>query len=155
MKRVNKLVAALHILAHLAAAPVRARTSTELATCLQTNPVVIRRDLAALREAGIVASAKGHGGGWSLARPSAAISLRDVYLALGNRGDRAPVPEPRVPDCLIEATVARALDGVYTEAEALLLQRLGDISLADLLSEFHRRMVEQPGLPRRMDATPD
>jgi len=145
MKRDGKLFVALHILAHLAAAPARPLTSAELAVCLRTNPVVIRRHLAALRAAGLVASAKGHGGGWTVARPLAAISLRDVYVALGERGDLAPVPEPAVPGCLIENAVAHALDGFYLEAEALLLNRLGAISLADLVANLHGRLNMQTG----------
>jgi DNA-binding IscR family transcriptional regulator len=39
-----------------------------MAACAMTNPVVIRRTFAGLREAGIVAATKGHGGGWRLAR---------------------------------------------------------------------------------------
>lgn len=137
MKCDGKLFAARHILAHLAEAPARPLTSEELAVCFRTDPVVIRRALAGLREAGIVA-----------------ISLREVYVALGERGALALGQEPAVPGCLIEATVARALDDFYTEAEALLLRRLGDISLADLSTDFHRRFVEQTGLSRLTDAAP-
>ncbi len=143
MKRDSKLFTALHVLAHLAAVPESPLTSEELAVCLHTNPVVIRRTLAGLREAGIVTSAKGHGGGWTVARPLAAISLREVYVALGERGVFVPVQEPEVAGCLIEATVAHALDGFYAEAETLLLRRLSDISLADLLADAQRQLVEQ------------
>jgi Rrf2 family protein len=154
MKRDSKLFAALHILAHLAAAPERPLTSEELAACLHTHPVVIRRALAGLRGAGIVTSTKGHGGGWTLARPPAAISLREVYVALGERGVLAPAREPGIPGCLVEATVAEALDGFYAEAETLLLRRLGAISLADLSAGVQRRWVERTGLSGLMDVAP-
>ncbi len=152
MKRDSKLFTALHILAHLAAAPARPRTSEELAACLCTNPVVIRRNLAALREAGIVTSAKGHGGGWTVARSPGAISLREVYVALGERGVLVPVREPGRSGCLIEATVAAALDGFYAEAEVLLLNRLDAVSLADIAADFHPGLVAQTGLSRLMGA---
>ena len=64
---------ALHILAHLAEAGEQPTTSEVLAAHCQTHPVVVRRSLAGLREAGIVASVKGHGGGWTLARPPATV----------------------------------------------------------------------------------
>ncbi|MBA2597579.1 MAG: Rrf2 family transcriptional regulator [Chloroflexia bacterium] len=152
MKRDGKLLIALHILAHLAVAPVRPLTSAALAVCLCTNPVVIRRALAGLREAGIVTSAKGHGGGWTVARPPATISLREVYVALGERIDLAPVRGSAGSGCLIEATVARALDGFSAEAEALLLRRLDTISLADLAAGFHQRLIEQTGSSHVMSA---
>ena len=138
MKRGGRFSIALHLLAHLAEAGARPTTSEGLAAHMHTNPVVIRRSLAGLREAGIVASSKGHGGGWTLARPATAISLREIYVIVGERGDLVAAREPDAHSCLIAARVDRALDGFYAEAEALLLRRLGDISLADLAADFGR-----------------
>jgi DNA-binding IscR family transcriptional regulator len=112
-----------------------------LATHCHTHPVVVRRSLAGLREAGIVASVKGHGGGWTMARPPATISLREVYAVLGERGDLVPSPQPSPHGCLIEAAVGDALDGVYAEAEALLLRRLDEITIADLAGDLHHRLA--------------
>ena len=58
-------------------------TSGELAACMNTNPVVVRRTMAGLREAGFVRSEKGHGGGWEIACDLEAVTLKDVYDALG------------------------------------------------------------------------
>lgn len=82
MKSANPLSDALHVMAHLVghAAP---RTSEQLASCLPTHPVVIRRLLAQLHKAGLVRSTRGHGGGSLLARDAAAITLHDIYLAVG------------------------------------------------------------------------
>lgn len=154
MKRDGKLSIALHILAHLAAAGARPTVSGELAAHLGTNPVVIRRSLAGLREAGIVDSEKGHGGGWTLGRPAAAISLGEVYAALGERGDLLVAREPDPHGCLIAQTVDRALDGFYAEAEALLLRRLADVSLADITANFGHRHAEWLAGIRR-EALPD
>ncbi|CAA9589658.1 MAG: Rrf2 family transcriptional regulator, group III [uncultured Thermomicrobiales bacterium] len=142
MKRDSKLSIALHILAHLAAAGVRPTVSEELAAHLGTNPVVIRRALARLREAGIVTSVKGHGGGWTVARPAAAISLGEIYAALGERGDLVAAREPEPDGCLLAARVDQVLDGFYAEAEALLRRRLASISLAELAADFGRRHAE-------------
>lgn len=143
MKRDGKFSIALHILAHLAEAGARPTISRELAAHLRTNPVVVRRSLAGLREAGIVASVKGHGGGWTVAKPAAAISLGEVYAALGERGDLlAAGREPDAHGCLIATAVDQALDGFYAEAEALLLRRLADVSLADIAADFGRRHAE-------------
>jgi Rrf2 family protein len=132
---------ALHILAHLAEAGERPTTSEVLAAHCHTHPVVVRRSLAGLREAGIVASVKGHGGGWTMARPPATISLREVYAVLGERGELVPVLQTSPTGCLIAATIADALDGFYAEAEALLLRRLGEITVADLAGDLHHRLA--------------
>lgn len=154
MKRDSKLSIALHILVHLAKAGARPTISGELAAHLRTNPVVVRRSLAGLREAGIVASEKGHGGGWTLGRPTAAISLGEVYAALGERGDLLVAREPDPHGCLIAANVDRALDGFYAEAEALLLRRLDNVSLADISADIGRRHAEGAAALRR-EAIPD
>jgi Rrf2 family protein len=141
MKRDSKLFITLHLLAHLDEAGGHSTTSEELAAHFHTNPVVIRRTLAVMREAGIVASVKGHGGGWTIARPAAAISLAEVYTALGERGVLAPGPEPDSSACLIEQAVNNALDDFYAEAEALLLRRLGEIALADIAVDYRRHLA--------------
>ena len=154
MKRDGKFSIALHILVHLAEAGARPTISGELAAHLRTNPVVVRRSLAGLREAGIVASAKGHGGGWTLGRPATAISLGEVYAALGERGDLMAAPEPVAHGCRIAATVDRSLDGFYAEAEALLVRRLTAISLADLAADIGRHHAEWAAMERQ-SAVPD
>lgn len=130
MKRGDPISNALHLLVHLAITPETPQTSEHLAACLRTNPVVIRRSLAALRRAGLVHSARGHGGGWTLARPAGEITLREVYAALGARALAEPATES--PGCALEAAVNRALTGVYLEMERLLASRLQEITLADL-----------------------
>ena len=85
MKRNSRLSLALHTLSHMAVNPDRVRTSSDIAAHAGTNPVVVRRVLGKLREAGLLTSEKGHAGGWRLARQAQEISLADVYLALDER----------------------------------------------------------------------
>ncbi len=60
-------------------------TSEAAATMLETNPVVVRRTLAGLRNAGYVHSVKGHGGGWSLTRGLDGMTMLDVHRALDEK----------------------------------------------------------------------
>ena len=134
MPRSSRFSVALHLLAHLV--EVREpQTSEDLAACVETNPVVVRRTLAGLREAGLVASSRGAGGGWRLARDAASITLRDVYAALGERllqGIDVAGPGARGAGCRIQRAVAGTLDEFLDDAEALLAARLGRITLASL-----------------------
>lgn len=140
MKRDSRLSGVLHVLLHMAEGegPV---TSEVLAKAMKTNPVVIRRILAGLREAGFVASEKGHGGGWTLARPLEAITLRDVYLALGEPELLAMGNRTEAPGCLVEQAVNAALSTAFQDAEALLLDRFGAVTLAQLSVDFHTRLA--------------
>lgn len=130
----SRFSVALHVLAHLVNAE-GPETSGQLAACVGTNPVVVRRTMAGLREAGLVSAARGAGGGWALARDPAAVTLRDVQAALGERllrGVDVAGPGGRGGACRIQRAVAGTLDDFLEDAEALLAERLGRITLADL-----------------------
>lgn len=140
MKRTSKLSGILHVILHMAetGSPV---TSENLAKVMQTNPVVIRRIMAGLRENGFVRSAKGHGGGWTLARDLSTVTLRDVYKAIGSPDIFALSNRTEAPDCLVEQAVNAVMDDAFAGAEALLLARLDDVTLAALSADFHARMA--------------
>jgi DNA-binding IscR family transcriptional regulator len=138
MKRDSRLSSVLHALLHMAEqeGPV---TSDTLAQCLGTNPVVVRRTMGYLREAGIVASDRGHAGGWRIQADLGAITLRQLHEALGEPAMFAIGNRHEAPECLVEQSVNAALEDTFAEAEALLLQRFSEITLADLAADFARR----------------
>ena len=151
MRRDSRLSGVLHVLLHMAqqSGPV---TSEILAKAMDTNPVVIRRTMAGLRDHGYVRSGKGHGGGWALACDLSKVTLRDIYealgcpslLAMGNRAD--------APGCLVEKAVNAALNGSFQAAEALLLSRLGEVTLEMLSNDVRERLVARGGSHHRQKA---
>lgn len=64
----SRSVVAIHALTMLARWDDRSLTSAEIADSLASNSVLVRRILGSLRQADLVWSTEGHGGGWSLAR---------------------------------------------------------------------------------------
>lgn len=116
-----------------------ALTSESLAPMMKANPVALRRTLGGLREAGIVRSVKGHGGGWSLARDLSAVTLGEVHRALGIATLFTIGHREARPRCLLEQAVNRAIDTTLTEAEALIHARLGGITVADVLADARRK----------------
>lgn len=144
MKRDSRLSGVLHVLLHMAEheGPV---TSEVLAKAMSTNPVVVRRVMSGLREQGYVRSEKGHGGGWSLACDLASVTLLDIYRALGSPSLLAIGNRTESPGCLVEKAVNHALDSAFQDAEAILLARLGEVTLAALSAEFHRGMLSHKG----------
>ena len=111
-------------------------TSEFIAAMLRTNPVVVRRTMAGLREAGYVRSEKGHGGGWIIACDLEQVSLLDIHRAVGGTRIFAISNEHADPNCLIEQLVNKALEDALQEAEALLIKRLDEVSLAELAREL-------------------
>ncbi len=136
MKRDSRLSGVLHVLLHMAES-AQPTTSETLARAMCTNPVVVRRLMAGLRQAGFVASAKGHGGGWVLGCPLSQITLGDIHAALGSPSVLAVGHRAENPQCLVEQAVNRALGAAYADAEALLLKRLHEVTLAELSRDFH------------------
>jgi len=143
MKRDSKLSSVLHVLLHLGHSD-RPMTSDQMAAMLGTNPVLVRRVLAGLRERGYISSERGHGGGWSITCNLALVTLRDVYdavgaptvFAMGNRNEHSA--------CLVEQVVNASLADAFAEAEALLVARLGQVTLADLARDFNGRYDLHP-----------
>lgn len=141
MKTNSQLSDVLHVLLHMAEGdgPV---PSEDLAAAMKTNPVVLRRLMGGLRDAGFVVSEKGHGGGWALSCALDRITLGDVYQALGAPKLVSLGFREDNPSCLVALAVNEALAGAMQEAEALLLRRFGAVSLATLSADFHRRMAQ-------------
>ena len=142
MNRDSRLSGVLHVLLHMAEhdGPV---TSEVLARAMQTNPVVIRRTMAGLKAQGYVRSEKGHGGGWRLDCDLNAVTLGDVYAALGSPSLFAIGNRNEAPGCLVEQAVNAALDDALAEAEAVLLASLGGVTLAALSADFHQRLARR------------
>ena len=135
MRQDSRLSRMLHVLIHMGQHE-GAMTSEMIAQMLDANPVVIRRTMAGLREEGYVTSVKGHGGGWTLARPLEELTLLDIYRAVGEPSIFAVGPAYDMPGCPIEQAVNGTLTDVLNEAEELLRKRFGAMSLANIAENF-------------------
>lgn len=149
MRRDSRLSGVLHVLLHMAQhdGPM---TSEAMAKAMDTNPVVIRRIMSGLREAGFVRSEKGHGGGWSIACDLSKVTLRDVYEALGEPSILAMGNRVESPGCLVEEVVNATLGKSFDDAEALLLARFGEVTLSMLIGEVRHRLKTRKGSPRQI-----
>ncbi|MFB9951463.1 Rrf2 family transcriptional regulator [Rhizobium puerariae] len=145
MRRDSRLSRMLHVLIHMDRHE-GAATSETIARMLDANPVVIRRTMAGLREKGYVRSGKGHGGGWTLGRSLQEMTLLDIYQAVGEPPVFAMGPACDSPQCLVEQAVDAALADAFAEAEKLLLERFGHVTLADIAEDFEARLSRRSGL---------
>ncbi|RXT57404.1 transcriptional regulator [Bosea sp. Tri-44] len=145
MNRDSRLSGVLHVLLHMAEQD-RPVTSEVLARAMATNPVVIRRTMAGLRKQGYLRSEKGHGGGWTLACDLSRVTLRDIYDALGSPALLAIGNRTEAPGCLVEQAVNAALNQAFRDAETLLLERFGKVTLAMLSADFNQRLAIRGGL---------
>ncbi len=135
MRQDSRLSRLLHVLLHMAEAdgPL---TSNRISKMLGSNPAVVRRIMAGLRDAGYVVSEKGHGGGWTLARPLSEITLLDVHRALGTPELFAFGLANPTPQCLVEQAVNATMRQALDMAEKALLKRFGEVRLSDIDDDF-------------------
>lgn len=143
MRTDTRLSRMLHVLIHMDRHQQSA-TSDTIALMLGTNPVVVRRTMALLKEQGYVTSEKGHRGGWTLSKPLSDMTLLNIHQALGSTSIFSIGLSTDHPQCLVEQAVNGALTDAFDEAQALLLKRLGSITLAQLAEDFDRRFRDAP-----------
>jgi DNA-binding IscR family transcriptional regulator len=134
----GRLSRMLHVLIHMdrVEGPI---TSAQAAQMLHTNPVVVRRTMAGLREAGFVRSEKGHAGGWRLVVSLDSVTMLDIYRAVGEPRIFAIGLADPAPDCLVEQAVNESMSEALGAAEAMLIARLGQVTLAQIAKGFEAR----------------
>lgn len=107
-------------------------TSQRIATSVNTNPVVIRRCLGELRQAGLVESTRSRG--WALSRRASRITLLDVHRAVG--GDVfAMHASPPDHACLVGYGIQPVLIRAYEQATTALGESLARTTIADILRD--------------------
>ncbi|MFF4713285.1 Rrf2 family transcriptional regulator [Streptomyces eurythermus] len=124
---------AVHALAMLAHRRGGTLTSAEIADSLDSNPVLVRRVLGRLRDARLVRSTEGRGGGWSLARAPRDITLHDAYAAVEEGRIFSRHTRPPSTACEVGRHIGDVLDAEFQNAERALEQQLGRTTIADLL----------------------
>jgi len=140
MRTDSRLSRVLHVLMHLGETE-EPLTSDLIGRMLNTNPSLVRRTMGLLREAGIVRSTKGHGGGWYLDKPLTDLSLADVYAALGEPKLFAIGASDDTPNCLLERSANAATRGALDAARERFLESLASQSVADLIEPSREKIA--------------
>jgi DNA-binding IscR family transcriptional regulator len=112
-------------------------TSDLIASSVNTNPVIIRKIMGLLRQAGIIVITPGTGG-IRLTRKPSGISLRDIYLAV------EPVKDGRLfsvhrdpePSCPVGGNILRLLEDPFFRAQEAMERSLSKCSLQTLLNDM-------------------
>jgi Rrf2 family protein len=127
----------IHALTLLASAD-KPLTSQAIAASVDTNPVVIRRMMASLRENGLVESKPGAKGGWRLLRKPNKIGLYEVYRSLESEGILAIHPHPD-KHCRVGGHIKETLGGIFSDAQTEMEKALGRYTVADVLKDVLTR----------------
>jgi Rrf2 family protein len=128
---------AVHVMTALAFSPGEVIGSQTLAASVNTNPVVVRRLLLALRRARLIETFAGKHGGARLRKKPADISLADIYDAVESR-QVIPVSERKaLKQCHVSCNMKSIMTRVAESTEQVVRKHLAGITLAQLV----RRVV--------------
>ena len=132
----SRVAVAVHVLAYMAWKRSEAVTSERIAASVNTNPVVVRRIVGALRNAGMVTVQPGVGGGATLAREPDDITLLDVYRAVED-GDELFSLHPSEPSrsCNVGGNIRDVLRPIFCTAHRAMEAVLAQVSIADVGSQ--------------------
>ena len=111
-------------------------TSDFLASSVNVNPVIIRKILSQLKNAGLVEVQRGSGGA-SIAKPLEEISFLDIYFAVEcvDNGELFHFHENPNHQCPVGRNIHNVLDGKLEQVQKALENELQKITLADIIKD--------------------
>lgn len=133
----TRFATAMHILVLLTEYSDNWISSEWIAGSINVNPVIVRKELIYLQEAGFVASRKGKDGGFKLNKDASKINIADVYLMVRSSdilGKKNTHPNPKCP---VGKVINERLANLFDETEDLVVNSLSGKSLLDFANRFH------------------
>ncbi len=114
--------------------------SEALARNVCTNPARIRKVMSKLKRTALIEAREGAVGGYRFCQDPKQITLLRVYEAVEmpvvNSCWRSGDPEM---DCMVASGMAEVMDGVYREMENCCRQKLGAITIQDVIDKLSSR----------------
>ena len=123
----------VHVLCSLAYNEGRYVGSEELTATVGTNASLL---IGQLRDAGLVETQLGKGGGTALARPATELTLRDVYRATESKPPVKTHVCDRKSKCVVARGMEDVLSGINDRLETAVDAELGKVTIASLLDSL-------------------
>jgi Rrf2 family protein len=127
---------AVHVMAVLALDEADCCPSSRLARTVNTNPVVIRRLLIELREAGLIATLRGPHGGAVLKRQPEKLTLREIHSAVDRSKVFGTHPNQPSQECPVGKRIGKVMQRIQDRANRALEEELEKMTLADVLRDL-------------------
>jgi|SRR5437667_9223324 Rrf2 family protein len=112
--------------------------SSILAATVNTNPVVIRRLLIELQDAGLISTLRGPHGGAVLKRKPEKVTLREIHSAVDQGNIFGTHPNEPSQECPVGRRIGKVMERIQDRANRALEQELAKITLADVLRDLRR-----------------
>ncbi|MBR0470821.1 MAG: Rrf2 family transcriptional regulator [Clostridia bacterium] len=119
-------------------------TSDFLAGSINTNPVIIRKILTQLKNAGLITVARGTGG-IEPTRSLGDITFYDVYQAIEpvENGDLFHFHEAPNPECPVGRNIHALLDDKLKNIQNAMEDKMKEYSIEDLRSEMQELLTKE------------
>ncbi len=132
----TRFATVIHILSLLAENPEEWMNSDWIAGSINTNPVIVRKELGLLQNLGWVISRKGKEGGSKLNVKSEDISLAEIYQAVKNSDVLGKKNQQTNPQCPVGKEINAKLEDLFTETDLVVTTHLQKKSLKDFSKQF-------------------
>lgn len=141
MKISSRFTVAVHILSLVTIENSTLCTSEWIAESVNTNPVVIRRVMGKLKNAGLIQVRRGTGGA-SLLKPLREISLLDVYHAVEvvEEGELFQFHENPNPNCPVGANIQAVLELILNRAQEAMERILDEVTMEELVTVLTKKI---------------
>jgi Rrf2 family protein len=130
---------AVHVMAVLALEKAECCPSSRLAQTVNTNPVVIRRLLIELQQAGLISTFRGPHGGALLTRKPEEVTLREIHHAVDRGNTFGTHPNAPSAECPVGKKIIRVMERIQDRANRALARELEKTTLADVLRDLRRQ----------------
>lgn len=114
-------------------------TSDFLASSINVNPVIIRKILSQLKNAGLVEVARGTGG-TTPARPIEEITFYDVYMAVDllEEGELFHFHDNPNPDCPVGKNIHVVLDDKLSHIQEAMENEMKRYTIANIVNDIEK-----------------
>lgn len=125
----------LHILVLLELNEGTLLSSSYIAGSININAAIVRKSIGELRQAGLVESKEGKGGGTRLSKAAKEIHLSDIYKIINGASILGKTNSPN-PKCPVGKQINTHINHLYADAEKSLVNHLQRITLTAFSKQF-------------------
>lgn len=138
MRYSHKLSDAVHIMAYVEIYYDDDLSSVAIAQSVESNPGLVRRLMAALRAAGLLATQRGTATP-EITRDPAGISLLDIYRAVETDDHLLHIDDKTNPKCIVGGNIQETLREAYATVQTAAETQMATITLASLIADIRQR----------------
>ena len=143
MKVSTRFSDSIHILSFIKIYEGKIPLSSEnIASSIETSPVIVRKLMSELRKAGLIETTHGSPNP-KLAKEPANISLLDVYYAVEGDKKLFEIDKKTNPECIVGGNIQDTLKKYYNEAEIAAKAKLENTKLSDVINTILIKQKEK------------